>query len=109
MKFTSLLHRLDSTRFVTNAVNALLVIGPLLAEQERKINSGLLDADSHTDVNSFMAGGFEGIGKIILIPPVDEMLEFIDGAVDISGYNYMLARYEKDAELYPNRIMKLEN
>ena len=52
-----------------------------------------------------MAGGFEGIGKIILIPPVDEMLEFIDGAVDISGYNYMLARYEKDAELYPNRII----
>ena len=105
LKFTNLLHRLDGTRFVTNAVNALLVTGPLLAEQDRKINSGLLDTDSRIDVNSFMAGGFEGIGKIILIPPVDEMLEYVDGAVDISGYNYMLARYEEDAVKYPNRII----
>ena len=105
MQFTDLLHRLDGTRFVTNAVNALLVTGPLLAEQDRKIESGILDTDSHIDVNSFMAGGFEGVGKIILIPPVDEMLEYIDGAVDISGYNYMLARYEQDAQKYPNRII----
>ncbi len=104
MRFTEAFHRLDPTRFVTNAVNALLVTGPLLAENAREAGEGLIDAEKRIDVNEFMANGLD-VGKIISIPPVTRMLEIIDTAVDISGYNYMLPRYEEDAVNYPNRII----
>lgn len=105
MRFTEMLHRLDPTRFVTNAVNALLVTGPLLAENAREVGDGLIDQDKRIDVNEFMANGFMDVGKIISIPPVTRMLELLDTAVDISGYNYMISRYEEDAVNYPNRII----
>ena len=105
MRFTEMLHRLDPTRFVTNAVNALLVTGPLLAENAREAGEGLIDPEKRIDVNEFMANGFMDVGKIISIPPVTKMLELIDTAVDISGYNYMISRYEEDAVNYPNRII----
>ncbi len=105
MRFTEMLHRLDPTRFVTNAVNALLVTGPLLAENAREVGEGLIDPEKRIDVNEFMANGFMDVGKIISIPPVTRMLELIDTAVDVSGYNYMISRYEEDAVNYPNRII----
>ena len=104
--FTQLLHSLDSTRFVTNAVNAFMELGPILAENERRHRTGLIDPDSDIDVNQFI-GDEHGAdrGKLILVPAMDEMLEILDAGMDIIGYNYMISRYASDAEKYPNRII----
>ena len=106
LHFTQLLHKLDSTRFVTNAINAFMELGPILAENERRHRTGLIDPDSDIDVNQFI-GDENGAdrGKLILTPAMDEMLEILDGSMDIIGYNYMISRYDSDATKYPNRII----
>ena len=85
---------LDSTRFVTNGINAMLaVIGEARAEEQQAgINTML------TDLGAFM----DELSRSDLV--ARRTAESYD-VLDVAGMNYMEARYEIDRELFPRRVI----
>lgn len=98
---------LDSTRFVTNALNGLFPImdqvGQIMAEL------GVLPMDengaSTNDINEIMTATMKYNDKIMAHPLVGEKLEESCGALDFCGYNYMTGRYENEPKKFPNRLI----
>ena len=85
---------LDSTRFVTNGINAMLsVIGEAAADRPQAgINTML------TDMGAFM----DDLSRSDLV--ATRTAEPYD-VLDAAGMNYMEARYEIDRELFPRRVI----
>ena len=85
---------LDSTRLVTNGINAMLaVIGEAKAEQDQAgINTMLTD----------MAGFMDELAASQLV--AERTAEAYD-VLDVAGMNYMEVRYELDRELFPRRVI----
>ncbi|MBF6625993.1 DUF4982 domain-containing protein [Aerococcaceae bacterium zg-BR9] len=57
------------------------------------------------NVNDFMSIMESSMDKIVIHPIITKNLELATAATDIAGYNYMSARYEVDAQNYPNRVI----
>ncbi len=95
-------HRLDPTRFTTNGINGAFAAGDGLADI-------VLDITGHKpgpgDVNVFMAALAMHMPEITKHPIISGILEKLETTMDVLGYNYMTARYEKDAQDYPDRVM----
>ena len=86
---------LDPTRPVTNAVNALVSM----------IDSRVTARDDSVaiDFNSILsADGSAGIGASAT---ATRLTEETHAQVDIAGINYSEARYDLDAELFPDRVL----
>jgi len=86
---------LDRTRPVTNAVNALVSM----------IDSRVTARDDSVaiDFNSILsADGSAGIGAS---EAATRLTEEIHAQVDVAGINYSEARYDLDAELFPDRVL----
>ena len=95
-------HRLDPTRYTTNGINGAFAAGDGLAQIVRDLTGK--DAGKG-DVNLFMSMMETKMPQIVSHPVIGDLLEKLDPTMDILGYNYMTARYEPDAETYPDRIM----
>lgn len=94
---------LDDTRYVMPAVNGVFASGDDIG----RIMADVLQAagDASGNVNNFMQAMDAHMDAIITHPIVSRNLEKAAAGWDLIGYNYMTARYEPDAERYPNRVI----
>lgn len=104
-EMTKYLHLLDSTRPVTNALNVPLGAGNRLIEIAAEQCGIPAEELMKQDVNEFIGAHHDIMGKVTTHPIIDRMLEYLDGALDVSGYNYLVERYDADIKRYPHRII----
>ena len=104
-EMTAILHRLDETRPVTNAVNALLAAGNRLIDITMEANGKTPDDLKDMDVNQFIAEHRIPMDRVSTHPSIDRMLEYLDGTMDVLGYNYLTERYAVDMERCPDRVI----
>ena len=96
-KLAEKVRALDSTRYVTNAVNGMVaVIGDLAAIQSQ--------AREGAGVNAVMADASEMLNAISSSDLVTRRTAESLSVLDIAGINYAEARYSLDKDLFPNRI-----
>ena len=100
------IHELDNTRFTLASINGVFAAG----DQVDRIVSDVvadLSAKGKLDgnVNDFMTLMDGHLDEIVVHDAISERLEKACAGVDIAGYNYMTARYEKDGVSYPNRVI----
>lgn len=95
---------LDPMRYTTNGINGAFAAGDGLAQIVDDITNGEADTGKG-DVNVFMAAMERDMPGIVSHPIISGILEKLETAMDVIGYNYMTSRYLKDAEKYPDRVM----
>lgn len=97
---------LDSTRFTLASINGVFAAGDRVDEVVADVVSDLSAAgEIDGNVNDFMTLMDGHLDEIVVHKAISERLEKACAGTDIAGYNYMTARYEKDGEVYPNRII----
>ena len=104
----ALYHRfkeMDRTRFVTNGINGAFAAGDGLLEIAVDLTGRDASEFMDGDVNKFMMLMATKMAEITRHPVITGILEKLDSSMDIMGYNYMTARYEKDAQTDPDRLM----
>ena len=119
-KLTNKFRQLDSSRFVTNAINGGMILGDQMfrvlvdigvftpeqlmgiAQSKKKLEDG---EEAKSDINDLMTILSKYMPKIISHRFIAEKMEEICSHLDICGYNYMLDRYVPDMQAYPNRIL----
>ncbi|MCD8019767.1 MAG: DUF4982 domain-containing protein [Clostridiales bacterium] len=97
-------HELDPTRYTTNGINGAFAAGDDLKQIVDDITHGEADTGKG-DVNVFMAAMEQDMPGIVSHPVLGGILEKLETTMDVIGYNYMTARYLKDAKKYTDRIM----
>lgn len=111
---------LDPTRYVTNAVNAMVAtmanletvmrdLGMLKAEEKNTVNQAQMQESMEEpadvgDINDVMTNLMGQMNYLSIHPMVAEVLDETFSTLDICGYNYMSGRYPLDNKQYPNRI-----
>ncbi|MEV8544121.1 glycoside hydrolase family 2 TIM barrel-domain containing protein [Streptomyces sp. NPDC051572] len=103
---------LDSTRYVTNAVNGMLSVmselgGPAQqAHEKQAVEAGADGAGTEgKGINSLMADAGDMMNAISASSLVTEKTAESFAVLDVAGMNYAEARYAMDRELFPNRII----
>lgn len=94
--------RLDPTRYTTAGINGLFIAGDRLEEIMADLSRQPAVAG---DVNDVMGDQNTQMDRVVVHDIITERLEKACHALDVAGYNYMTARYQLDAERYPNRVM----
>lgn len=94
---------LDQSRFVTNGINVMVSCIPhfskIMEEQKQKI------AEQGNDgVNDIIGGAADMMSMITSSPILDPYVEESCDMLDLIGYNYSNARYEREHPLHPNWI-----
>jgi beta-galactosidase len=93
------IRELDPTRFVTNGINALVAVMPTVLEKRQQastINGG---------VNAAMAAGPAILDDLVTSELVSDATEESFAVLDVAGWNYADARYERDFKAFPDRIV----
>ncbi len=102
------LKRKDATRPVTAGINiALLVLAA------RGVGVDAVAGESQENVENVSSQDFnqmaQDMGQLMVMaagtPEGDQVSTPVLDLLDIAGYNYGQARYEKDAELHPERVI----
>ncbi|MFJ9626224.1 glycoside hydrolase family 2 TIM barrel-domain containing protein [Streptomyces sp. NPDC101175] len=93
---------LDSTRYVTNAVNGFLAVMSELAALRRQHTEA---AEEGGGINSQMADAGDMINYVSASDLVTQRTAESFAVLDVAGMNYAEARYSLDRELFPNRII----
>lgn len=100
---------LDDTRPTLASINGLLVAGDFLEEILKdiaiSINQDGQEGDLDANVNQMMTQLDMHMSRIVTHPLISKKIEKACAGVDVAGYNYMSARYEKDICMHPNRII----
>lgn len=122
-KITEKIHSLDDTRYVTVAVNGLLACMDHMGEIMCSITgmtmeqmAEMMSAQAQAQEGGSEAGVDAANGSTDLMygPMADafaanaivtDLLEEFTSVTDLTGYNYLTARHEMEAELYPNRVI----
>ena len=95
---------LDPSRFVTNALNGLLLGGAeMFADLGDAASSA--EVDETTGVNTAITALFDLMTRAMCSPVVTQRLAEAASYLDVAGYNYMEARYELDAQVAPHRVI----
>lgn len=121
-KITEKFHELDSTRYVTVAVNGLLACVDHMGEIMSSIMG--ISMEDMMQMMAAQAASAEGTGTsvdaangatdLMSGPTADafaknetvtELLEEFTSVTDLTGYNYLTARHEMEHEMYPNRVI----
>lgn len=92
------LSTLDTTRFLTNAINPTVSVFEQIAAM-------MAAAGQQTDVNSAMGSMGDGLAQLVVSDLVTSTTEEAASQVDVVGLNYADQRYELDAKLFPNRVL----
>lgn len=94
---------LDDTRYTFASVNGVFAsgddIGAIMADVLAQAGP------DGGNVNDFMTAMDTHMDAIVTHPTVSRNLEKAAAGMDLIGYNYMTARYQQDAEDYPNRVI----
>ncbi|WP_303973199.1 glycoside hydrolase family 2 TIM barrel-domain containing protein [Streptococcus merionis] len=98
---------LDNTRPTLAGINGVFAAGDSMGQimgdvMAQKAAEGI---EIDGNVNDFMTMLDTNMDHIVVHPAISKRLEYATASTDIAGYNYMTARYERDAKAYPNRVM----
>lgn len=98
---------LDSTRYITNAINGLLTVMDKMGSILTELNliSDQNEKGRAIDINDFMTAAMGNMDTLIKHPLIGERIRESAESLDISGYNYMTGRYEMDSKKHSNRII----
>ncbi|MCD8106033.1 MAG: DUF4982 domain-containing protein [Lachnospiraceae bacterium] len=105
---------LDGTRYTTAGINGVFAAGDRIGEIMADLakDSAAADAADGEDapaaggnVNDFMTMMDTRMNDIVVHRAISDKLEKACAYLDVAGYNYMTARYERDAKDYPNRVI----
>lgn len=99
---------LDRTRYTLASINGVFAAGdsiPQIMEDVLKEASANGRMPEGLNVNDFMTAMDLYMDQIVVHDEVSKRLDKACAYTDIAGYNYMSARYEKDREEHPNRII----
>lgn len=97
--------QLDDTRYTTVAINGVFSVGDIIPEITRDVLGDMGNGDASGNVNEFLTLMDQNIDRLVVHDRISERLAKAAEIVDVSGYNYMIARYEKDAAEHPERII----
>jgi len=98
-KLAEKVRSLDDTRYVTNAINHLASVAHRLPEV-------LGDAAKQVvDINTFIATIGDAMMQVSTNDEVTRATEESHALLDVSGINYGHSRYERDRDLFPDRII----
>lgn len=114
----NLFHRLDASRYTTNAINGMLALGAKMglivqdlmaqeaAEKAAKQAAGEQEEEGASALNSMM-GLMVGdmADKLACHPIMTETIEESCQAMDITGLNYLTGRHELEKQLHPNKTV----
>ncbi|MET0907922.1 MAG: DUF4982 domain-containing protein, partial [Ilumatobacteraceae bacterium] len=95
---------LDGSRFVTQAINGLMVGGPELFADMRKTVAERA-VDETTGVNTAATSLADVMSELMKSPVVARKVDEAFSHLDAAGYNYMGSRFDVDGVDYPNRVM----
>ncbi|MFF3378345.1 glycoside hydrolase family 2 TIM barrel-domain containing protein [Streptomyces sp. NPDC002680] len=109
-KLAEKVRSLDSTRYVTNAVNGMLAVmselGKLRAQSQQKAEQETGAGESEDKgINTLMADAGDMMNAISASGLVTERTAESFAVLDVAGMNYAEARYTLDKDLFPNRII----
>jgi beta-galactosidase len=93
------IREMDSSRFTINCINGMLSAMPLLMKMRKRAK------EASSEINAVMIDFGAMMKTIMTDETVASATEESFACVDISGYNYMDARYLSDMEKYSNRII----
>ncbi|MFC5825305.1 DUF4982 domain-containing protein [Nonomuraea insulae] len=93
---------LDSTRYVTNAVNNMLAVLGELAAQAQRAGRQL---DEGAGINTLMSQAGVLMNQIAASELVTSRTAESYAVLDVAGMNYSDSRYAMDRELFPDRII----
>lgn len=97
---------LDPTRYTLVSVNGVFAAGEDVDVIVKDVVSDLeAEGFAVSHINHFMALMDKHMDRIVMHDAITKRLEIVQAQVDISGYNYMAARYETDGHQYPNRVI----
>ncbi|MEU1300668.1 glycoside hydrolase family 2 protein [Streptomyces shenzhenensis] len=91
---------LDPTRYVTNAINGMMVLASGQPDSAETVELGF--DYNQGDFNSVLAQIFE---EVMAVPKVGERIAESASVLDVAGYNYGDVRYEIDKVDHPNRVL----
>lgn len=98
------LRSLDSSRYVINSINGMVsamdMMMKLAADSQARAQQDGQDA-----INGMMSNMGDQMRAITSMDFIGDLIEESCTCLDIVGYNYMDARYEKDTAAHPNRIL----
>lgn len=97
---TEKVRSLDPTRFITNGMNAMVSIMPMvlaMAEQARQQPAG--------GVNAVMASQPRMMHEVVTSQAVADATAESFAVLDVAGWNYADGRYLQDVEAFPDRIV----
>lgn len=101
-KLAEKIRSIDSTRFITNSVNFMLVIMKDLAKHMEASQS---EGNQPGGINTTMNNLSDMMDAIVTSETCTERTAQSFSYVDIAGYNYGEARYTMDKDLFPNRVI----
>ena len=110
-KIADKLRELDPTRYTTNCLNLMISVmadmDKLIKEvvKSHQTNSSEGDFPGGNEINELMSNLGDRMGEVTSLDYIGDATEEAATQVDVIGYNYAAARYEKDLEKYPNRIL----
>ena len=96
-------HALDPSRFTTAGINGVFAAGDRIPEILRDLSAK--DGNEGGNVNDFMTVMDTRMDEIVVHPAISQRLDMACEALDVAGYNYMTARYERDQNERPNRVL----
>lgn len=103
-KFVDKIKELDSTRFVTNGINVMMACFPNMDKLLPVILHDMEKEDLKGGINDLM-NDIAGTMQLFSSHPITmELTEEACEMLDLVGYNYSAERYEKEHELYPERV-----
>lgn len=97
---------LDDTRYTLASINGVFAAGDAVDQIVADVAANLSAEDKiDGNVNDFMSLMDAHMDEIVVHDAISKRLEKACAGIDVAGYNYMTARYEKDGETYPNRVI----
>ena len=96
---------MDPSRPTLACVNGSFAVGDAVGEILADILPEFGEDAASGNVNDFMTVLDAHLGEFVVHDKISERLDYAFSQVDIAGYNYMTARYEKDAAERPDRVI----
>ena len=96
---------LDPWRFTMVSVNGVFASGDKVGEILADVLAAAPEGAEDGNVNDFMSVMDTHMDDIVVHPIVSERIAAAGAGMDAVGYNYMTARYEKDAVENPHRVV----
>lgn len=96
---------LDAERFTMVSINGAFAAGDEVDRIMADVLSAGPEGAGGGNVNDFMTAMDAHLDDIVCHPIISGRIEAACAGMDAVGYNYMTARYESDAFVYPHRVI----